>query len=159
MPTTITFTVTPWMTRTNNDDLQAHGRASLIATWIAITTGRTYNRLATVKFNDSATLQQRQDTGLTDFWFIILAEEIKNDWLLSFWIAQENSGWLAAYQHRGDGQIKWTQAYADFACERKLTPAEIQRIFAGIFAHPSVIAPIASEPGSLKEMDTQKPQP
>ncbi|WP_188930099.1 hypothetical protein [Puia dinghuensis] len=147
MQATIKFILTPQMTMYNKDNLTAIGRSSLLATWVTITTPMTYNRLATIEFEDPDILQQKETGRYTNYYHVIIGEVTEEDMMLSLWVAKDHVGFVVAMQYRSEEEIELSDNYKAFPCERKLTEAEIKEIFASIFQNPSVIEPVELSTG------------
>lgn len=142
MHTDIKFILTPQMTMINKQNLIAVGRASLLATWVTVRTPMTYNRLATIEFEDPNILQQMNNGRYSHFYHVIIGEVTEDDVMLSLWVAKDHVGFVAAMQYQSEQEVELSEDYKAFPCERKLTEAEIKGIFASIFENPSVIEPV-----------------
>jgi hypothetical protein len=107
-----------------------------------------YNRLATIQFEDPDILQRKIDTGYTAYRHVIYGEVAEDDSMLSLWIVRENIGLLVAIQYLSEreGGLELSKSYEEFTCERKLTKQDISDIFARIFDKPSLIEPMETTP-------------
>jgi hypothetical protein len=144
MQSDIKFTLQSQMTMHDNQDLIAVGPASLLATWVTIRTSMTYNRLATIHFEDTHVLQRKKNDRYTQFYHVIIAEVSDQDTMLSLWVAKDHVGFVVAMQYHSEleKEMELSETYQAFTCERKLTEKEIRDVFLQIFADLSKIDPV-----------------
>ncbi len=111
---------------------------TLFAKEMAEQSGFKYNRLARLWFADQRINQCREDGGLTGHDTLLIGLVYSDDMLLTLLVESSVGGTPVAMAYRSDnGEVAFTEAYAQQDYAKKLTHPEIKEIFKSVFADPT----------------------
>lgn len=100
--------------------------------------GFKYNRLARLWFADERINQCCEDGGLTGHDTLLIGAVYSNDLWLSLWVDSGVGGTPVAMAYRSDnGGVSFTEVYAKQHYAKKLTHAEVNKIFKSVFDDPT----------------------
>ena len=109
----------------------------LFAKEMAQSVGFKYNRLARVWCDDERINQKYEDGGLTGHDTLIIGAIYENDVWLSLWVDTGTGGMPVSMAYQSDKDIEFTPVYKKERYAKRLSEADVKKIFDGIFSDPT----------------------